>query len=369
MWPLSTSAQFALTQSHTMDVRAFAYGTYGQLEIPVGGGQVVSDAKSQVRRTASLTTNLALWPKDPRSVLAPSAGTEIQIDYGIGLPGGTFEWIPLIRGVLSKNNRRRPYDASGSIPLDLVDRSAKVAEDRFISPVQTVSGALVVTEIRRLIQDSLGVSVPVTDLTGSTQVAPVMDIERERWADGIEKLADSIAAECFFDPQGNGIIRPTPTLADPVRWVASSGEAGTLVEREDTLAREPVYNGFVATGERTDGTAPVTAVVWDTDPTSPTYYLGPFGRKPKFYSSQLLTTVPQCTAAASAMLARARGANAKVAMTLLVNPALESGDVILLRDTDDGSVQLHLIDKVTVPLSPKDAQPLETRSLDLDDAA
>lgn len=364
MWPLTSKAAQALVQSHGMTVRATAYGSFGTLEIPISGGEVTSDAKSQTRRTASTSTNLSLWPRDPRGVLAPT-GTEIQIDYGILLPGGTTEWIPLIRGLLTEASRQRPIPTSGSFPLKLMDRSKRVAEDRFPAPVQTVAGALTVVEIRRLIQETLGVSVPVVDRSGSAHVAPVLDIERERWADGVEKLADSIAAEVFFDPQGNGVIRAQPQITDPYVWRIASGPGGTLLSKDDSLSREGIYNGVVVSGERVDGTLAVMATVWDTDPASPTYYLGAFGKKPRFYSSPQLTTVPQCQAAGAALLARVRGLNSKVRFTAIVNPALEAGDVVLLDDVDDGVSELHIIDAVTVPLSPAEAQPMETRSLDV----
>lgn len=364
MWPLSTPARQALVQSHSIAVRATAYGQFGTQEIPVAGGQVTSDAGSQVRRQATLETSLALWPVDPHSILQVT-GTEIQVDYGIIVPGRTDpEWVPLIRGLVAKASRRRPIPSSGTLSVQLVDRSAKVAQDKLLAPASTVSGALTTVEIRRLIQESLGTSVAVVDRTGSTRVAPQIQIEKERWADGVEKLADSIGAEVFADPTGSFVIRTQPTLADPAVWVVASGAGGLLVERDDELDRDGVYNGVIVRGERADGTAPVTATVWDTDPASPTYYLGPLGRKPREYSSPLLTTVAQCQAAGAAILARYRGANAKVGISTIVNPALEAGDVTTL--LDEGRRQAHIIDKVTVPLSPSALQPLETRSLDLE---
>ncbi|GGM75470.1 hypothetical protein GCM10012275_52680 [Longimycelium tulufanense] len=364
MWPLPTRAQQVLVQSHAVTARATAYGPYGTMELPVAGGQVTADARSQVRRTAILETDPRLWPRDPRGVLAPY-GTEIQVDYGIVLLGGTVEWVPLIRGRLAESSRQRPVPRSGTLSLELEDRSATVAEDRLTAPTQTLSGALVTDEIRRLIQDSLGASVAVVDQTGSTRVASVMEIERERWADGVEKLADAIGAEVFFDPQGVGVIRPQPTLNDPVVWVISTGETGILVSSTETMTREGVYNGVTASGQRSDGTPPVSATVWDDDPGSPTYYQGPFGRKVRFYSSPQLTTTAHCQTTAAALLARVRGGNAQVTLSEITNPALEPGDVILLRDLQAATVQAHILDRVVTPLSPREAQTLENRSLDL----
>ncbi|WP_394621307.1 DUF5047 domain-containing protein [Lentzea sp. JNUCC 0626] len=364
MWPLSTKAQQALVQSHTMTVRAVAYGPYGSLEVPVGGGSVTSDATSQVRRTGTIMTDPNLWPVDPRSVLAP-LGTEVQVDYGIGLPGGLVEWVPVIRGMVTEATRNQPVGSDSSLPIGLVDRSARVAEDRLTAPTQTIAGATAVSEIRRLVQDSLGASVAVVDRTGSVAVAAVLDIERDRWADGIEVLATGIASEVFFDPTGSGVIRLQPQITDPVVWRVSTGQAGILVTRGDKLTRERTYSGVVASGQRSDGTAPVTATVWDSDPTSPTYYAGAFGRRPRFYVSAMLTTVPQCTATAAALLARAKGMNAQVTLAAICNPALEAGDVIEVRNVEDGTVQQHIVDKVTIPLSPSELQTMETRSLDL----
>lgn len=360
MWPLTSEAQRALVQSHSMTLRATAYGPYGTRVIPVTGGSVTSDAGSQTRRTATIDTSLALWSIDPRSVIGVY-GTEVQVDYGIVIPGRVEpEWVPMIRGLITAVPRRRPI-GSGTITLTLVDRSARVAEDKLAAPQQTVSGATVVTEIRRLIQASLGTGVAVVDRTGSAQVAPVMEIEQERWSDGVEKLADAIGAEVYADPTGSFVIRRQPALTDTPMWVVASGPGGILVERDDNLSRDEVFSGVVARGERTDGTTAVQATVWDTDPASPTYHLGPFGSKLKLYTSPLLTTVAQCQTAAEALLARSRGGDAAVTLSAIVNPALEAGDVIVVRD--DGVTRAHIVDKVVTPLSPSGAQSMQTRSI------
>lgn len=364
MWPLSTAAKIALIESHSVTARATVYSpTLGQgIPLPLAGGSVSVDSTSMVRRTATITVDPRFWPASPNDLLAPY-GSYCVVEYGIALRSGGIEWVPLILGYLDKAARSRPLPSD--LTVSLVDRSARVAEDRFDAPTQTVSGATVVTEIRRLIQDSLGIGVTVTDLTGSGQVAAVIDIERERWKDGVEKLAESIGAEVFFRADGVGIIRATPTLDDPEVWEIRTGQAGTIISTNDVLSREGVYNRVVASGQRSDGTAPVYAVVSDTDPLSPTQYGGAFGKKPRFYSSALLTTIPQCTTAATSLLARVKGSGANVEFTSLVNPALEPGDIVLAVDDDAGTATKHILDKVEIPLGPDGTQALVTRSLDL----
>jgi hypothetical protein len=365
MWPLSTAARIALTQSHGMTARATIYNPLAGVlpDLPIAGGQVDADATSQVRRSATLLVDPHYWPASPTDLLAPF-GSEATIDYGIVLADGNIEWVPLGRFSLDDTSRTRPPSGSAEITVKLVDRSARVAEDRLDAPTQTVSGATVVAEIRRLIQDTLGVAVDVIDNTGSTQIAPVTEIDRDRWADGVEVLADAIGAEVFFDRLGSGVIRPQPTLADTPVWLVTVGEDSMLLTAKDRLTRDGVYNRVIAAGQRTDGSTPVFALVSDTDPLSPTYYGGPFGKKSRYFSSSLLTTVPQCTTAATALLNRATGLGVQIEMEQLVNPALEPGDVIGVLQ-DDGTVTTHIVDKVPIPLTPDGTQALGTRSNDL----
>lgn len=364
MWPISGAAQAQLAASHAITPRATAYtAALGVVsDLPVTSGSITVDATSQTRRTGTVGIgDPAYWPDDPFAILSPF-GSELAIEYGVVLPNRTIEWVPIVRGPITDVARQRPSSGDAALTVSVADRSSKVAESRFDQPAQTIVGATTVAEIRRLITDVLPTAT-VTDLTGSTKVAPQLDIERERWADGIEKLADSIGAEAFADPRGDFVIRPQPLITNPPVWVVASGDGGVLVSLDEKRTRTLTYNKVVASGQRTDGTPPVWAAVSDNSPSSPTYIGGPFGVKTRFYSSPLLTTTPDCTAAATALLARTTGMHGSVSLTTLVNPALDAGDIVLVRD--EGSVSAHIIDTVTIPLTARDTQQITTRSIAL----
>lgn len=368
MYPLSTTAASLVRGSHTMTLRATAYSARGGQvsDLPVTSGTVTVDSQSQTRRTATVGFgDDSLWPQDAYSILSP-IGSELKLEYGIVLPGSGIEWVPLIYGPIVDASRTRPSDNTSAIEVKVTDRSSKVAEARFDAPTQTIAGATTVSEISRLITTALP-TVSVVDTTGSTKVAPQLDIERERWADGIEKLADSISAEVLADTTGNFLIRPQPALTDPTVWVVTAGDGGILVTEADQYSRDLVYNRVVASGQRVDGTPPVYAVSSDNDPDSPTYISGPFGIKTRFYASPLLTTVPQCQSAADTLLARVTGRHLNVSFEVIVNPALEAGDVIQLV-VDDRS-EIHIIDQVSIPLAPDGVQQIKTRSLELPNEA
>lgn len=367
MATLSTAASTVVRGSHSMLVRATAYSALGGQvsDLPVTSGSVTVDARSQTRRTATVGFALdTLWPDDAFDILSP-IGSELQVEYGIVLPG-RVEWVPLIYGPITDATRKIPVDQTAAIEVHVSDRSAKVAEARFDAPTQTIAGATTVSEITRLITGALP-AVSVVDLAGSTKVAPQLDMERERWADGIEKLADSISAEVFADATGNFVIRPEPDINDPVTWVVTDGDGGILVSESDQYSRDLVYNRVVANGQRVDGTPPVYAVSSDTNPDSPTYISGPFGVKTRFYASSLLTTVAQCQSAADSLLARVIGRHLNVTFEAIVNPALDAGDVIQL--VAGGRSDIHIIDQVEIPLTPGAAQQIQTRSLTLPNEA
>lgn len=363
MWPCSNTVLDALATSHNMDVRVTAYSssTGAVPGIPITGGSVTITSTSQVRRTATLDIAAPeYWPADPMDVLSP-LGSELQVDYGIILPGQDTQWFPVIRGMINEVTRVRPVTASGAaFTVSLVDLSAKIAQARFERPTQTIAGAKVVAEITRLITEALPTAT-VTDLTGATMIAATMTMERERWSDGIEKLADAIGAEVYADPTGVFVIRPQPVVTAPPVWIAKTGDGGTIVTLDEKQTRELTYNKVIASGQRTDGTPPVWAAVSDTNPASPTYINGPFGLKTRFYVSQLLTTTAQCTTTATSLLARTIGMHGSINLDLVTNPLLDCGDVVTV--LDGATSGNHIVDSLTVPLHPKTAQRLSTRTL------
>jgi hypothetical protein len=366
MWTISAGAATTLRSSHAVSARCTAYLPEGRVirDVPLTGGSVTADAKSQVRRTASVTiADPRYWPgsRYGLDVLSPVSGAELFLERGILVPGKGIEWVPVFTGPVQSISAS--YPAVDAVTVALSDRSKKVADDRMDVPVQTRQGATCVQEITRLITESLP-DADVLDLTGDTITAPVLDIDKERWADGIEKLADAIAAEVFADQLGRFIIRRQPVLSDTPVWVVDSGDTGVLVKANLELTREQVYNAVVASGERTDGTPAVWAKVVDDEPASPTYYGGPFGRKVRYYSSSLLTTTAQAETTATALLARVRGYAAKVTVEALPNPALEPGDVIEVR-LPDGSATPHIVDKAPIGLGVTGTQSLDTRTDEL----
>lgn len=360
MWPHSDAVADALTKSCAVDFRVSAttptQGTLTELEIVDGN---ISGTSTQiVRRTCTLELDPSKWPATVYDPFSP-VGSEIFVEYGVRVATG-YEWIPVFTGPVQTAKTRF---TSGGVTIVAASREQRVIDDRLDAPQQTTFAATVVSEITRLIEESIPDAV-VIDQTGSIDVAAQITVDRERWRDGIEKLADSIGAEVFADPLGQFVIRPQPTLFGNPVLVITTGKNGTLVDGNEELTRDRTYNRVVVEGLRSDGTPPVRAVVSDTDISSPTYYGGPFGRKPRFYVSQLLTTTQQCTDTGIALLARAKGMQSTITLENVPHPALEAGDLIEVQ-LPDGRRQLHIVDSFTLPLNVSGTQGISSRALEL----
>lgn len=338
---------------------------YQALGMPLDkGGQVVVDCGSQVRRSCTLTiADPSLDPTTAQSLLAPY-GTELVISRGVQYPGGTIEWVPLgwFRVDTARTTKSGQHGATG-IQVTGRDRSAYIVEDEFTATT-TSTQSTVVAEIRALIADAMPSHVPgLHDLTGDATTCPPQAYDQRSRADAIDALATSISAEFFIAGDGTPTLKRVPTAATAPVWTIDAGIAGVLIQADTSVDRSGIYNGWVVTGERTDGTAGAYALVTDNDVSSSTYWSGPFGKKPGRFSSPVLTSDAQCTSVGTALLARSSAAGWRIDLTSIPNPALDGSDVIVAL-LPDGRQQFHIVDAVTIPLDVESEMPVRTRSND-----
>ncbi|MFE0088751.1 hypothetical protein [Streptomyces sp. NPDC059016] len=142
---------------------------------------------------------------------------------------------------------------------------------------------------------------------------------------------------------------PDPLATTPV-WEIRAGEGGAYVQASRGMSLDGVHNGWLVRGENTESNvAPVSALVVDSDPGSPTYWGGPFGHRPAFYSSAVIISSGAATAAGTLKLRASVAPNATADLSSLPNPALEPGDVLRVVYLD-GSAELHQVHSFPVDL-------------------
>ncbi|MDN5585942.1 MAG: DUF5047 domain-containing protein [Brevibacterium sp.] len=328
------------------------------LDLTVHDGSISGASTSQVRWTARGI--IVSGAEIGRRALSPY-GARIRVFMRMHYDRNTYESVPL--GVYRVEEVSQQGLRTGRAQLDGLSLEAQVQDERFTSPrsLDIGPGEYWVTKLIKEVLPEIGISWRL----GSSLVPQLVE-EKDRWGliDGRSRdpsIAKSLGGRVFCDSRGSFVAAPVPTLEDPPVWSLSAGPGGALVEPQQTLSREGVYNQVVASGASESGQPPVgPAVASDDDPVSPTYYKGPFGAVPLFYTSKLLTTFQQCQAAALGLLAPRLGLKQTVSVSSLLNYALEPDDVITVT-MPDGHNENHIIDSVTYPLT-GGTMSLQTRS-------
>lgn len=346
MYAVSTRFLETITESHTPIVEVKLFRTDGIVEtLPITGGSVSVDRSSATRRTCSVTiTDTTLIPKTAADKLS-IYGAQLRISRGVAYSDGTTELVPL--------GQFRLDEVSGDVddgPVALGGKSLEciVSDDTFTTPYKATGTA--VAAITALIQRSIPTAAVINRATDASIGPRTWDAQGDPWA-AVTECAAAIGAEVYCDADGVFIVATLPDiLAVAPAWTIAAGEGGAYVAANRGMSADGVFNGVLASGENTESDiAPVSALVVDSDPTSPTYWGGPFGHRPTFYSSPTLTTVPACAAAATLQLLSSVAPNASADISALPNPALEPGDVIRVV-YPDGSKELHQVQSFPVPL-------------------
>jgi hypothetical protein len=358
MYPVSERFLKALAESHRVATRVQLFLTTGEvIDLEHTGGSVPVDRAQAIRRTCTVTgADPSLIPRTPADELA-TYGARLRISRGIDYGDGSQELVPL--GVFRLDTVDGDVN-EGPVTLQGKDLSVIIADDKFTEPFKvsgTVVGA-VTALIQRSIPDADVISLIVDVPIGSR----VFDTEADPWA-GAQEIAAAAGAEVYANADGVFVIATLPNLlTTPPVWAIEATEGGVYISASRAMTSDGVNNGVLARGENTsENVPPVSYLAVDDDPTSPTYWDGPYGRRPKFISSSAYTTVNACAQAANAELAKSRAPNASGDITSLPNPALEPGDVLRLLH-EDGSRELHQAAAFTVPLEEGGDFPISTIS-------
>lgn len=325
------------------------------------------DAKAEVRTTLDMTTagvdanGNRMWPNYASDQLAPY-GKEIFIERGIDYRAGVTEWVSL--GYLRTYTSEQDDPPDGPIRIAGRDRMSAVIDGKLLNPVQFAASRTRESVVEQLVVQVLPYAEIEWDSGGTVTLGRTLVAEEDRY-EFLNNLVTSAGKIWYWDHRGILVIKNPPNPGAPV-WDVDHGENGVLVEMSRDLTREGIFNGVVATGEGSDTSAPARSVAVDGSQRSPTFWFGAFGQVPTFYSSPFITTKAQAFSAASALLARSLGAPYVVEFGTIVNPALEVLDPIRVIYPDKarsrgGNTELHIVERLTVPLSAEQAMSGTTR--------
>lgn len=348
-----TAADFAdlVSGSHTARFRAINTTLFQTGDDPEGtelaliGGSVELDGTADIRASGGIQVADA-WPSSKNLRLAVY-GSEIFLTRGVETGAGSVLWAPL--GYFRINETSQGDAAKGPLTLDLQDRMATIIDSRFLEPRQWLQGTLVGDIVTEVVTEVYPLAViSWDDDSNLSQLGRSMIVEESRY-EVLSTLANGLGKIFYFD--GSGVLRfeTAPDESEPI-WTVNAGPKGVMVKSNRSISRDGVYNALVVTGEGPDELPPVRAVAYDAQESSPTFFGGPFGRVPRFYSSPFITTAGQAQNAAQNLLRRSLGASYDVGLSAVPNPALKPYDPIRVV-YNDFNREMHVMERVTIPLS------------------
>lgn len=336
--------------------------------MPFIDGSVRATLNSRVARVLTLSVDRSWFPLssdgsfDSAGLLAPF-GNRLRAYRGIQYGDGSVVAFPVFYGRIEQVQMGR----SGSASLTANDLAADVVDAQFEVPQSSVPTNTISVEFRRLVREALSdATFGTSDLTG-TEIAP-LTWQSDR-AQALDDMSATVSMLWYPLADGSFVQRLTPwtkpgqtaqvTLTDGTD--VAPGVQGTIADWTITVSRTGVYNAVVFASERQDGTAPVYATVRDLDATSPTYYLGNFGRKPLLVQNQAAMTQSQClTAARSTLKVATAITQTWDPVSIVPDASLELGDLLDVRA--EGAASTQVIAGFTLPLRETDAMPLSLRA-------
>jgi len=358
MRPTSDKFLELVRQSHVIAAACtliFPDGT--QADVPVQAGQIRIDRTADNRRAGNIQIPWSLQAGadldiDVRTL---SLGGYAVVSRGIRYADGTTEMVQLGR-LRVESVSWDTLDASAS--LELADRKSQVRDEPFTAPYQP-AGKTHWQAAFEIVQGVFGADIAYNAPFQPTDVIVDTTYTGNR-TDALTDLASSVAAESYFDWDGNYVFAQAPGDSEPVVWTVDAGATGVMVNAQENLDRTGIYNGVLVSGQAAADQPPISALATFDDPTSPIRWAGPFGKVALLADSTTVQTVEQAAATAQSLLNLRLKQTQSVDLTIAPNPALEAGDTIQLM-YPDGRVETQLIDAVTTDLGTA-AQQIVTRT-------
>lgn len=364
MLPVSDRWASSINKPHRLETKVTLLDTTGGETVltPIAG-QVTLDVTAAIRGRVDLTfAESSDVPVAVTDLLAPY-GNEIKVERGLRYLDGTVELVPL--GVFGIEDASTS-DRGGELETRVsgLDRARRIERALFEQPLEIAAGSTASEIILSVVQ---GAYPDVSYAEGlesvsAAELPKVIAAEGEdRWAFA-QGLAQAIGCVLYFDNQGVLTLRPYAPGESEAAVTLSEGDV--LIEVERDWSREATYNRFIVTGENSDEDAVYRGVATDSNPASPTYYGGPFGAAPRFWSSPYIVSDEQAQDAAEAMLAQELGTLSSIAFQAVPNPALEPLDQIIIKRKRMGlTANACVLDSVSIGLGPEDSMTGQTREV------
>ena len=366
MWPTSRRFQQTLGSDHVVatKVELLEAGTE-ILDLSAEGVVVdglVNVDNTPIRRSGQVTLvdeSGVLIPGAAGDPLAP-AGNELRLWRGIDYQDGSDpELVPIgtLRFVVTEA-------AWPEIQLECYDRAWAISGAALENNLVIASGTNYVTAILDVLTTAWGANLPTNfPDTDEQTVTLAYEAETDPWEIARE-LAANLGMVLWFDPMGVCQMTPEPDPStDPPVWRFEDTDDENLALPGDKATWDGTgHNAVIVIGENSDATAVYRSAAYDQDPASPTRYWGPFGKRPITIRDEKITSQSLADLRARKELLSRLGLGQTVMLPSMVNPALESGDVVRCVSAHNKIDQVAILERFGVPLRASGTMTLEARA-------
>lgn len=339
----STKFQSVLGYAHRSLSRIYV----DDILVPMEAASMQADQTRNVRRTGSLT--IGNDPVLSASLSAFTTSSWCVMQKGVQFLDGSLEYVTTATmrvQSIKKTLRNSKFE------MQLADQGQDVDDYPLIFPWAPVSGGVAMTAvagIQFLVEEAVTVSGWTIDVDAAqlAQVTPdgmLFTAGTGRW-DAINQLADSIGCKVYVGADGGWVIKQQ-RLNTTILFDIQPGTGGTLVDAQTTADRRNTYNGIAIQWGTTEIPGSIVLVTDDVV-TSPTYWLGSFGKKPKPTQSLPLTTEAAAITAAQAKLLQSMGTQSAIDLEMAYNPLLEPGDIVGVTQRVVAR-QVHILDSINL---------------------
>jgi Domain of unknown function (DUF5047) len=348
-WRLSVRYSHAIVTT----VESWLDGELIAASVPVVDGSIDMDDTGVLKRKLTLTvparTPGARWDPAGRATAAlANYGQRLHVMTGIRYPNRAVEVLDLGWYLITAWDR---IETDGTIKVDAADLAALVVDDQATGPLAPPPGATFATEFHRLMNANLPTAIDPALADRPVPATVVWNRDRGR---ALTDLCDAWPARWRVDDTGTARAEPPygPVSAStPPDLVVSDGADGVVVSRARSADRTALFNITVVDGKAGDAVTPTPhAVAEITGAGSPIRVTGPFGRRPQFYASDLITTQAEADSTAAALLVANASVGRSERVEILPDPSIELGDVLQVF-TRDGDVYTARVATLQLPLT------------------
>ena len=300
------------------------------------GSAVNADLAGNVTRNLTLMVPGYLYPRRKTDPLAVY-GNELRTWRGVRLPGGTQPYIwQTFRGRIQTADKD---SRSATCVITASDRAQEVIDHGFVTPQNSIPGAITDDEWRRLVRDA----VPDAEFGPSDsfpQKIPALAWEFNR-VSAVDEMIAARGGLWYALADGRYVSRRYPWTypADPVITL-TDGPGGIILHTSRSQSRREIYNVVTVRSERLNGDLPVVATASDTTPGSPTMVGGNFGTRSLLRRRQTPQTQGGAQASADALLRSVLSPGERWTWVTPADGSVELGDVVRLRADDDDVIQV-----------------------------